>query len=97
MTVEAALSNNDIYSAVPIVEIDGQVNDMVQTLFHGMDMSESDLGMTIPDSELKDSPIGDAFAKAQRADAQEIAVRLLPFLLIGAIYAYSGRRRSVLI
>ena len=45
MTAEAALSNNDIYSAVPIVEIDGQVNDMVQTLFFGMDMSESDQGM----------------------------------------------------
>ena len=31
------------------------------------------------------------------ADAQEIAITLLPFLLIGAIYAYSGRRKSVLI
>ena len=31
------------------------------------------------------------------ADAQEIAVKLLPFLVIGAVYAYSGRRRSVLI
>jgi len=45
MTAEAALSNDEIYSAVPIVEIDGQVNDMVQSLFVGMDMSESDHGM----------------------------------------------------
>ena len=44
--VEAALSRNDIYTAVPIVEIEGQVNDMVQTLFHGMDMVESERGMS---------------------------------------------------
>ncbi len=45
MNAEVALSNNDIYSAVPIVEIDGQVNDMVQTLFFAMNLAESDQGM----------------------------------------------------
>jgi hypothetical protein len=31
------------------------------------------------------------------ADAPEIAVTLLPFAVVGLLYAYSGRRRSVLI
>ena len=35
---------------------------------------ESDLGMTIPNSELRDSPMGDAFAKARKMRSDEIVV-----------------------
>lgn len=42
---EAALSQSDIYVARPIIEVDGQINDMVQSLLTSMDLSESDQGM----------------------------------------------------
>jgi methyl-accepting chemotaxis protein len=35
---------------------------------------EADLGMVIPDSELKNSPLGDAFFKAQNAGSEEIVL-----------------------
>lgn len=46
MPNETALSTNDIFVSSPIVEVDGQVNDMVQTLMVGMDMTESEQGMS---------------------------------------------------
>jgi uncharacterized protein len=46
MTNETVLSPNDIYIAVPIIEVDGRINDMVQNLLVGMDMTESDHGMS---------------------------------------------------
>lgn len=46
MANEAVLSENDIYIAIPIIEVDGQVNDMVQNLLIGMDMTETDQGMS---------------------------------------------------
>ena len=42
---EAALSQSDIYIARPVIEVDGQINDMVQSLLTSMDLSESDQGM----------------------------------------------------
>jgi uncharacterized protein len=46
MADEAILSRNDIYVAIPIIEVDGQTNDMVQNLFVEMDMTETDEGMS---------------------------------------------------
>jgi len=46
MPAEAALSTHDIYVSYPIVEVDGQINDMVQTLLSGMDMTESEYGLS---------------------------------------------------
>jgi uncharacterized protein len=46
MTTEAALSQNDIYLAVPIIEVGGQINDMVQNLLISMEMTETDQGMS---------------------------------------------------
>jgi phage protein D len=46
MTNEAALSLADIYIARPIIEVDDQTNDMVQSLLMSMDLSESDQGMS---------------------------------------------------
>lgn len=46
MSAETALSLNDIYISSPIVEVDGQINDMVQSLLIGMDMTESEHGLT---------------------------------------------------
>lgn len=46
MPQETTLSNNEIYDSSPIVEIDGQSNDMVQSLLIGMDMSESEHGLS---------------------------------------------------
>jgi len=46
MTNEAALSLNDIYLAIPIIEVDGQINDMVQNLLVAMEMTETDQGMS---------------------------------------------------
>lgn len=46
MPSESALSTNDIFVSSPIVEVDGQINDMVQTLMVGMDMTESEQGMS---------------------------------------------------
>jgi len=46
MTNEAVISENDIYIATPIIEVDGQTNDMVQNLLVGMDMTETDQGMS---------------------------------------------------
>lgn len=46
MTGEAALSSNDIYIARPIIEVDDQTNEMVQTLLISMNMSENDQGMS---------------------------------------------------
>ncbi len=42
MTTETELTTNDIYVSHPIVEIDGQYNDMVQSLLIGMDMTVSE-------------------------------------------------------
>jgi phage protein D len=46
MSAEAALSSNEIYASYPIIEIDGQVDDMVQQLLLVMSMSESEHGLT---------------------------------------------------
>jgi len=46
MANETALSTNDIYIAVPIIEVDGRINDMVQNLLVGMDMTATDQGMS---------------------------------------------------
>jgi uncharacterized protein len=46
MTNEAVLSENDIYIAIPVIEVDGQINDMVQNLLVGMDMTATDQGMS---------------------------------------------------
>lgn len=46
MTTETALTTNDIYVSYPLVEIDGEYNDMVQSLLVGMDMTESEHGMS---------------------------------------------------
>lgn len=46
MSSELALSTNDIFISSPIVEVDGQVDDMVQTLLIGMDMTESEQGLS---------------------------------------------------
>ncbi len=46
MTDEIQLTPNQIYSTRPVIEIDGQRNEMIQSLFTGMDMSESDQGMS---------------------------------------------------
>jgi len=46
MAYEAALSTNEIFIASPIVEVDGQVNNMIQTLMFAMDMTESEQGLS---------------------------------------------------
>lgn len=46
MANETALSENAIYTAIPVIEVDGQVNDMVQSLLAGMEMTETDQGMS---------------------------------------------------
>ena len=46
MADEAILSQNDIYTTIPIIEVDGQTNDMVQSLLVEMDMTETDEGMS---------------------------------------------------
>ena len=46
MTTEAELTTNDIYVSYPLVEIDGEYNDMVQSLLAGMDMTESEQGLS---------------------------------------------------
>jgi uncharacterized protein len=43
---EAILSRHDIYLPVPVIEVDGQINEMVQNLLIGMDMTETDQGMS---------------------------------------------------
>ena len=49
-----------------LIHVDG---DIVYTV-----AMESDLGMIIPDSSLADSPLGDAFFKAQKITGEEVAV-----------------------
>lgn len=46
MATETVLTTNAIYASHPIVEIDGQYNDMVQSLLIGMDMTESEQGLS---------------------------------------------------
>ena len=46
MADEAILSQNDIYTAIPIIEVDGRTDDMVQSLLVEMDMTETDEGMS---------------------------------------------------
>lgn len=45
MSAEVALSSNQIYASYPIIEIDGQVDDMVQQSLMAMSMSESEHGL----------------------------------------------------
>jgi len=46
MTDEAPLSQNAIYIARPVIEVDNQINDMVQNLLVSMDLAETDEGMS---------------------------------------------------
>lgn len=46
MTEEVALSTGPIYAPSPIVEVDGQTNDMIQTLLLSMDITESESGLS---------------------------------------------------
>jgi phage protein D len=45
MIEETALSTETLYSARPIIEIDGQVEEMISELFTGMEMHEEEGGM----------------------------------------------------
>ncbi|MCW8799907.1 MAG: hypothetical protein OQK71_03160, partial [Desulfobacter sp.] len=45
MSEETPLSQMDIYIARPIIEVEGRINDMVQSLLISMDLSETDQGM----------------------------------------------------
>ncbi|MCP4181738.1 MAG: phage late control D family protein [Hyphomicrobiales bacterium] len=46
MTEEAVLSTGPIYTPRPVLEVDGQTDDMIQTLLLSMDITESDHGLS---------------------------------------------------
>lgn len=46
MTEEAVLTPNLIFSTLPVVEVDGQTDEMMQSLLSGMDLTESDQGLS---------------------------------------------------
>lgn len=46
MTDEAVLTRNPIYSTLPVVEIDGRTDEMVQTLLVAMEVTESEQGLS---------------------------------------------------
>lgn len=55
MTEESILTPNRIYTPHPVVEVDGQTDEMLRTLLIGMDLTESDQGFTALELQFENS------------------------------------------
>ena len=55
MTEEAILTQSPIYTTHPVVEVDGQTDQMIQTLLTAMDLTESDQGLSALELQFENS------------------------------------------